>query len=217
MDWLKCRYIGVIKKPVLDVCCGSRMWWFNKENPDVLYMDYRKETCIYKDKTAKTGLRKVVIAPDILGDFTASAIGLRLVFGALIWPLGEEILFRGYLFGQLVRRGGIDLWVAAITTGLIFGLLHLGQAAVQSLPLSGEIGTVALVSIGGIFYAWLFAKWNYNLWVPIGMHLFMNLWWSVFDMADSPLGGWLPNVLRLATVVLAIVFTIYRERWPVSA
>lgn len=157
----------------------------------------------------------MLVVPMILGDFTASEIGLRLVFGALIWPLGEEILFRGYLFGQLVRRGWINLWVAAITTGLIFGLLHLGQAAVQSLPLSGEIGTVALVSIGGIFYAWLFAKWNYNLWVPIGMHLFMNLWWSVFDMADSPMGGWLPNVLRLATVVLAIVFTIYRERWPV--
>ncbi|MFC1481454.1 lysostaphin resistance A-like protein [Candidatus Neomarinimicrobiota bacterium] len=157
----------------------------------------------------------MLVMPMVLGRFTATETVLRIVFMSAIWPLGEEILFRGYVFGQLVKRGGMNLWAAAITTGFVFGILHLGQAAVQNLPLSGEIGTVAIVSIGGIFFAWLFATWDYNLWVPMGMHLFMNLWWSVFDMADSPLGGWLPNVLRLVTVVLAIVLTVYRDRWPV--
>ena len=29
-------------RPVLDMCCGSRMFWFDKENPDVEFVDIRK-------------------------------------------------------------------------------------------------------------------------------------------------------------------------------
>jgi DNA segregation ATPase FtsK/SpoIIIE-like protein len=28
-------------KTILDVCCGSRMFWFNKKHPDALYLDIR--------------------------------------------------------------------------------------------------------------------------------------------------------------------------------
>jgi membrane protease YdiL (CAAX protease family) len=93
----------------------------------------------------------------------------------------------------------------------VFGVVHLGQASVQQLPLAGELGTVAIVSLGGILFAWLYARWGDNLWVPFGAHAFMNLWWSVFDLAESPLGGWLPNVLRGLSVVLLIVLTLKRD------
>lgn len=137
-----------------------------------------------------------------------------LAYGAIIWPLGEEILFRGYAFRQLHRYGRIGLWPAAILIGVIFGVLHLGQAAVKDLPLAGELGAVAIVSIGGILFAWLFAKWDDNLWVPLGAHLFMNLWWSVFGAGDSPVGGWLGNIARVLAVVLLIVITLRRDRLP---
>lgn len=142
-------------------------------------------------------------------DFTGA-----LLFGAIIWPMTEELLFRGYAFGQLHRRGKVNLWVAAILTGAVFGLLHLGNASVKGLPWSGELGVVAITSIGGILFCWLFARWEFDLWAPFALHGFMNLWWSVFDLADSPLGGWFTNGLRLVTVVLAIVLTLYRERIP---
>lgn len=29
-------------KPILDMCCGSRMFWFDKENPNVEFCDIRK-------------------------------------------------------------------------------------------------------------------------------------------------------------------------------
>lgn len=29
------------EKKILDVCCGGRMFWFNKEDPDTLYVDKR--------------------------------------------------------------------------------------------------------------------------------------------------------------------------------
>lgn len=50
-------------KSVLDVCCGSRMFWFNKKNPNVVYMDNR----ILSD-TLCDG-RDLHITPDVVGDF----------------------------------------------------------------------------------------------------------------------------------------------------
>ena len=139
---------------------------------------------------------------------------LGLAFGAAVWPLAEEVLYRGYAFGQLHRRGGLALWPAAFATGLLFGLVHLGQASVRKLPLGGEIGTVAVVAVGGLLFAWLYARWEFDLWVPFALHGFMNLWWSLFSLADNPLGGWLPNLLRLLTVLLAVGLTLARGRIP---
>ena len=82
----------------------------------------------------------------------------------------------------------------------------------QRLPLSGEIGVVAIIGVGGVFYAWLFVRWEDNLWVPFGMHMFMNLWWEVFAVDETALGTWFANILRLLTVVLAIVLTVYGKR-----
>lgn len=51
-------------KKILDVCCGSRMFWFNKNHPDVIFQDIRKE-----EHTLCDG-RKLVINPDVVADFT---------------------------------------------------------------------------------------------------------------------------------------------------
>jgi len=29
-------------KPILDACCGSRMFWFNQKDPRVLFVDNRR-------------------------------------------------------------------------------------------------------------------------------------------------------------------------------
>ena len=51
------------KKTILDVACGSRMFWFDKENPNVVFMDIRKE------ETELSDGRKLVVDPDVIGDF----------------------------------------------------------------------------------------------------------------------------------------------------
>ena len=40
-------------KLILDVCCGGRMFWFNKKHPNTLYLDKRKmeRQMIWKSKT----------------------------------------------------------------------------------------------------------------------------------------------------------------------
>lgn len=55
---------------VLDACCGSRMFWFDRENPNVVFADKRSEKHQLKDKSSKGGSRSLVVDPDVLADFT---------------------------------------------------------------------------------------------------------------------------------------------------
>ena len=56
-------------KPILDAACGSRMFWFDRSDKRVLFVDNRKETHILRDKSSKDGHRKLVIKPDRIADF----------------------------------------------------------------------------------------------------------------------------------------------------
>lgn len=60
-----------MNKPVLDACCGSRMFWFNKADARAVFMDKREETIVLPDRSSSGGSRQLVVAPDIVGDFTA--------------------------------------------------------------------------------------------------------------------------------------------------
>ena len=53
----------MIDKKILDACCGSRMFWFDKSNPDVLFADIRSEEHELCDG------RKLEIYPDMQMDF----------------------------------------------------------------------------------------------------------------------------------------------------
>ena len=50
-------------KLILDACCGSRMFWFDKKNPLALYIDKRSEKFITCDG------RSVNVDPDLVADF----------------------------------------------------------------------------------------------------------------------------------------------------
>ena len=52
-----------MEKKILDACAGSRMFWFEKENPEVIFGDIRNENHILCDG------RKLDINPDIEMDF----------------------------------------------------------------------------------------------------------------------------------------------------
>lgn len=50
-------------KRILDACCGSKMFWFDKNNKNTIYMDNRELTDILCDG------RTLKIKPDVVGDF----------------------------------------------------------------------------------------------------------------------------------------------------
>lgn len=60
-------------KRVLDPCCGSRMWWFDREHPDAIFGDRRSETVTVTDRSHgnQAGQRVIRIEPDTLMDFRA--------------------------------------------------------------------------------------------------------------------------------------------------
>lgn len=58
-------------KPVLDVCCGSRMFWFNKNDKRAVFVDNRRESHTLPDVSSAGGSRQLVIDPDHVADFTA--------------------------------------------------------------------------------------------------------------------------------------------------
>lgn len=58
---------------ILDPCCGSRMFYFDRSNPDVLFGDVRRETITVTDRShgRATGTRTLHICPDVQMDFRA--------------------------------------------------------------------------------------------------------------------------------------------------
>lgn len=52
------------RRKILDACCGSRMFWFNKKHPDALYIDNRTMA-----PTKQTNGATITVAPDEVMDF----------------------------------------------------------------------------------------------------------------------------------------------------
>jgi len=78
---------------------------------------------------------------------TAALVGAT-IFVCVIAPIAEEFFFRGFIFGALrrwrIRVAGrnIGTWVAAVITGILFGLAHTGSASSQYLIPLGFLGFV---------------------------------------------------------------------------
>jgi len=89
---------------------------------------------------------------------------LPALVSTLLLAFHEELLYRGYLLQLISQRTG--RWVAAIITGVLFGLVHGGNSAAnpQGLIFTG---------IGGVLLAWLVMR-NGSLWMAGGYHAGWN-------------------------------------------
>lgn len=100
--------------------------------------------------------------PTKLGADNGDAGIAGLVIAAvLIAPVVEEIFFRGMIFRSL--RNGVGVTVAAVISGLFFGMLHWDFATVERL-----LQVIPLI-VFGIALALLYA-WSGSLWGPIVLH-----------------------------------------------
>ena len=145
------------------------------------------------------------LTSDVNPNMTFLSVGVL----CFIAPFAEEVLFRGFLFRQLYMRARLGFWVSALLPSIVFAAKHL----YQSDDLMELVGIVAITGTGGIGFCWFFMKWRYNIWAIFGLHALMNLWWEVFAVDDTALGGWLANGARLATVVIAVLLTIYKDKF----
>jgi membrane protease YdiL (CAAX protease family) len=134
---------------------------------------------------------------------------LSVGVGCFIAPFAEEVIFRGYLFRQLYQRAKMGFWMSALIPSILFAAGH----AYQSTHFMELTGILAITSLGSVLLCWLYKRWNYNLWVIVALHIAMNLWWEVFAVDDTALGGWLANGARFVTIALAILLTIFKDRF----
>lgn len=158
------------------------------------------------------GLMALAVAPM----WIAFGVGMRAnpefalgetLYLALLSPLAEETVFRGFAFGQLWRRAGWRLWPALVVCALVFGYAHAESAG----GLSEMAGLFLLTGLGAAVFTWLFARWG-GLVAPLTLHVLMNLAWNVWSVGDSALAGWMPFAFQLLTVALAVLFTVWASR-----
>ncbi len=131
----------------------------------------------------------------------------ELLYLAVLSPVAEEIVFRGFLFGQLWKRAGWGPWTSLAVSSLAFGLGHAEDASTWTEGL----GLLALTGLGAAIFAWIYWRWG-TLLAPIALHVLMNLCWGLWQVGDGPLAGWVPFALQLTTVVLAIALTLLASR-----
>jgi membrane protease YdiL (CAAX protease family) len=135
-----------------------------------------------------------------------------LLFLTVFSPFIEELEFRGFGVRQLQRGTGWPFWVVVWPSAILFGLGHVekGQGLLEMA------GLFLLTGSGGVLVAWLVYRWQ-NLWVAVALHISLNLWWELFSVSRTAIGGWFPFALQSLTMLLAILVTLYFTRSKVPA
>ncbi|MEL6360247.1 MAG: CPBP family intramembrane glutamic endopeptidase [Pseudomonadota bacterium] len=127
-----------------------------------------------------------------------------LVNGALMPGVFEEIFYRAFLFGFLFRFAGWGFLPAALLGALIFGAGHL----YQSSDPQEAAAIFAITAFGGVWFAWLYSEWDFNIWVPASIHVLMNGWWELFSVSETAMGPMAANISRLVVIVVSVLLTV---------
>ncbi|MGA9854458.1 MAG: CPBP family intramembrane glutamic endopeptidase [Gammaproteobacteria bacterium] len=136
-------------------------------------------------------------------------IALQVIVFGLFTGFAEETLFRGFAFGLLYRKVHLGFWLSIILPTVFFAAGHLYQVH----GILDSLGILAVTGLGSLWFAWLYVRWEYNLWVPIAMHGLMDSWWTVFSASGTALGNTEANLARLLTILLSIVLTLWHCHW----
>jgi uncharacterized protein len=136
-----------------------------------------------------------------------AAIVLTAVFVCAVAPICEEFFFRGFLFGTLrkmrVTVAGRDLsvFISAVITGILFGLVHTGSASSQFLVPLGFLGFMLCI-----------VRWRTGSLYPcMVLHSLNN---SVALAVNEHLGWGTGGVIAVIAGSLALIALV---TWPLSS
>ncbi len=147
----------------------------------------------------------------LLGTPNTALTALDATMLAVLFPLAEEVLFRGLGFVLLVKivRGPWPL--LALPQAVLFGMVHwLGFGGFDGGGIALFIG--AVIAFGGFIFAWLDHLDGDTLWCGLVLHVSMNLVWNVFSLDDAVALGWQATGLRIGTALLAVTILAWHVR-----
>ncbi len=144
----------------------------------------------------------------ISGNFEISLSQKTFWIGCVFAAFFEEFYYRGFFFGLLFKNTKLGFFLSLFLSAVVFASLHL----YQSNEAATLIGIFITTFLGAGLFAWLYVEWNFNLWISIGLHFFMNLSWSMFTVSENAFGGWYANLIRIITIIFAIAGTIYYKK-----
>ncbi|QII30128.1 CPBP family intramembrane metalloprotease [Stenotrophomonas maltophilia] len=147
----------------------------------------------------------------LLGTPNTALAALDAAMLGVLFPLAEEVLFRGLGFALLVRivRGPWPL--LALPQALLFGMVHwLGFGGLDGGGMALFVGVV--IAFGGLIFAWLDHLDGNTLWCGLALHISMNLAWNVFSLDDAVALGWQATSLRIGTALLAVAALAWQVR-----
>lgn len=144
----------------------------------------------------------------LLYDFNTEITTGKIAQGAVFAAFFEELFFRGFFFGLLFRYTRLGFIPSILLGAAFFASLHL----YQSNDPSTMTGIFITTLLGAALFAWTYAEWGFNLWISIWLHLFMNLYWMLFEAGDNAFGPLLSNVFRASTIAFIIIGTLYYKR-----
>src|SRR6478672_2691615 len=104
---------------------------------------------------------------------TIGGLLLQLVVGAVIAPISEEILFRGFSVTAWERSIGAQR--AILRASLLFALAHVINVSGTSLPQVAGLVVVGMATRLPVAFVlgWVFVR-RRSIWAPIGLHSAFN-------------------------------------------
>ena len=103
----------------------------------------------------------------------ATGLVIQLIAGAVVAPLAEEAVFRGFAISAWQRTVGEN--GALIRASLLFALAHVITVSGGSLPEVGGLIAVGFATRIPVAFAlgWLFLRTR-SIWAPLGLHMAFN-------------------------------------------
>jgi hypothetical protein len=125
-----------------------------------------------------------------------------LITGSIYAGVFEEIIFRAAFFGVLFHYCRWGFIPAALISSVIFGLGHIYQGH----DVMSSIMAVAITSVAGTWFSWLYCECGYRIWFPLWMHIFMNAAYGIFGMSGGAAGDLEGNLFKASAIILSLVY-----------